>query len=136
MEVLLNTIWLLVAISAFVYWRFEEDAGAATVRHHRGLAIMVLGCALLLLFPVISLTDDLHSEQFPVEDSLRSAMKARSLEHGCLCARRFPFPVLAHPANSIDFGSKVLGAVMPPQIRPLYSSQVSPQKGRSPPFNA
>ena len=64
MEVLLNTIWLLVAIGAFLFWRPERYRGTPTARDHdRSFGILALACALVLLFPVISLTDDLHAEQ-------------------------------------------------------------------------
>ena len=88
MEVLLNTIWLLVAIGAFLLWRPERSRKARpSPRPRQTLSqFLALACALVLLFPVISLTDDLHAEQAAMEDSSRSVMKARNMVQGCLRA--------------------------------------------------
>lgn len=69
MELLLNVAWLLLALPAIWVWR--RDAG--TLHPARSLARIVsfltLGCVLLLLFPVISATDDLHPVQADVEEA-------------------------------------------------------------------
>ena len=52
MEVLLNTIWLLLAVGAFLYWhpdKYRETSAAHG--HNRAYGILVLACALILLFP-------------------------------------------------------------------------------------
>lgn len=133
MEVLLNTIWLLVSIAAFVCWR--PDRFNSTQRGQtRLLAVVTLACALLLLFPVISLTDDLHAEQYPMEDSSRSVIKARHLAHGCLRASRSPLVMAsnftAHSAASLNL---IIGAVVPPEIHPFHLALAASHQGRSPP---
>jgi len=69
MELLLNVAWLLLALPAIWIWR----RNAGTLHPARSLARIVsfltLGCVLLLLFPVISATDDLHPVQADVEEA-------------------------------------------------------------------
>jgi len=138
MELLLNTIWLLVAIEAFLFWRPARYKGTPTVRdHNNSFGILALACALVLLFPVISLTDDLHAEQAAMEDSSRTVMKARNLLHGCLRGGRSPFlatvTTAPYTATSLHmfFGSVVLI-----ETRFLCLTLISPREGRAPPSNA
>lgn len=63
MELLLNLAWLLLALPAYCLWR----RGARTVTPLQRL--LALACALVLLFPVISASDDLHAMRAEMEDS-------------------------------------------------------------------
>ena len=69
MELLLNLIWVFLAVPAFWLWRHE----ALPARRNRyltpGRYILVLGFVLLMLFPVISATDDLRAMQPETEES-------------------------------------------------------------------
>lgn len=57
MELLLNIVWLFTTAFVFVWWRVE---GCRTARGWRLCAgAVALLCVALLLFPVISMTDDL-----------------------------------------------------------------------------
>lgn len=138
MEVLLNSIWLLVAIGAFLFWHGEKF-GATTSRwpHNSRYRVTALACALVLLFPVISLTDDLHAEQAPMEDSSRSLMKVRSLTQGCLRAGGTRFaavvtPVAFYASPLYATPDRVLVVETPVLLYPSVSSRY----GRSPPFGA
>lgn len=65
MELLLNLLWAVLAgtaISAFL-------SSAPAQRKQFLLALAALCCALLLLFPSISVSDDLHFQAFVSEDS-------------------------------------------------------------------
>ena len=87
MEILLNVVWVLVAIVAFRVWSPGTDTGRPVKGNYNQLfGILALVCALALLFPVISLTDDLHTEQAALEDSSTTAMKAQDVLEGCLRA--------------------------------------------------
>jgi hypothetical protein len=138
MEVFLNSIWLLVAIGAFLFWQVDGEKGTIRRREHSSrYRILALAVALVLLFPVISLTDDLHSEQAAMEDSSRSVMKARSLAQGCLRASRAPFVAAVVKA---PYAAAVLhlfqGAVVLAETPLRCHTPVSAHEGRSPPFNA
>lgn len=73
MELLLNLAWLLLALPAFWLWR-----GARTGRKFSSLqCLLALGCVLVLLFPVISATDDLHAMRSEMEESPASKRSVR-----------------------------------------------------------
>jgi hypothetical protein len=67
MELLLNLAWLLLALPAYWLWR-----DCRTVRSRRRSSLQCLfslGCLLILLFPVISATDDLRAMRAEMEES-------------------------------------------------------------------
>ena len=68
MELLLNLAWLLLALPA--YWLWRRGTGARNARRLTALQfLLTLVCALVLLFPVISATDDVHAMRSEIEDS-------------------------------------------------------------------
>jgi hypothetical protein len=76
MELLLNLAWLLLALPAFWLWRRNF--------HTRALGklgslqcLLALACLLVLLFPVISATDDLHVMRTEMEESSPGKRSAR-----------------------------------------------------------
>jgi hypothetical protein len=77
MELLLNLLWLLLVMPAFWLWRYSRTAPerrAASPLH----CLLALGCLLVILFPVISATDDLHAMRAEMEESPASK---RSVGH-------------------------------------------------------
>jgi hypothetical protein len=65
MELLLNLVWLL--IGGIALWAF---LGSPSKGQRQFLfALVALFCAILLLFPAISVSDDLHFQAFVSEDS-------------------------------------------------------------------
>jgi hypothetical protein len=76
MELLLNLVWVLLALPA--YWLWRRDAGARQARRVSSLqCLLALGCGLVLLFPVISATDDLHAMRAEMEESATSKRTVR-----------------------------------------------------------
>lgn len=76
MELLLNLTWLLLALPAYWLWRRSF--------HTRALGnlgslqcLLALGCLLVLLFPVVSATDDLHVMGTEMEESSPGKRSAR-----------------------------------------------------------
>lgn len=68
MELLLNLAWVLLALPG--YWLWRQGAEARAARRVSPLQfLLALGCGLVLLFPVISVTDDLHAMQAETEES-------------------------------------------------------------------
>jgi hypothetical protein len=67
METILNLVWLGVALGStalwFLRWSLCKRKPTGSIRAE----IIAMGCAILLLFPVISLTDDLHPEILAVD---------------------------------------------------------------------
>ncbi|HEV2116945.1 MAG TPA: hypothetical protein VGR48_13020 [Terriglobales bacterium] len=67
MELLLNLAWVLVAVAAVVLWLRQNRRGVSAARVSLLLQSIALACALAVLFPAISATDDLHAAQLAVE---------------------------------------------------------------------
>lgn len=68
MELLLNLVWLLLAMPAFWLWHYSRTAPER--RKSSPLqCLLALGCALVVLFPVISATDDLHAMRAELEET-------------------------------------------------------------------
>ena len=68
MELFLNLAWILLAVPACWLWR-----SAPTVRCQRRIGsvqgLLVLAAVLVLLFPVVSATDDLRAMRTEMEES-------------------------------------------------------------------
>lgn len=71
MELLLNIIWLGLIVPAIWLWRRKPQCVPHAQTPYR--AFIILGCALLLLFPVVSASDDLNALRPEMEDSNPSA---------------------------------------------------------------
>lgn len=70
MELLLNLAWLLLALPAYWLWR---DSRCARGRCFASIQILLtLGCMLVILFPVISASDDLVARRAEMEESSSS----------------------------------------------------------------
>jgi hypothetical protein len=68
MELLLNLAWLLLALPAYWLWR-QSFHTRAQGRFGSLKCLLALACLLVLLFPVISATDDLHAMRAEMEES-------------------------------------------------------------------
>jgi hypothetical protein len=76
MELLLNLAWVLLALPA--YWLWRRDTEARLARRITPLqCLLALGCVLVLLFPVISASDDLHAMRAEMEESATSKRTVR-----------------------------------------------------------
>ncbi len=132
MEAILNTTWVLLSLLAF----------GAGVMHHRTrkgfthptwLVAMVFAVIALLLFPVISVTDDLHPVVFASEDSSRRNL-VTSIVHA----------PAASPALPAMPGATLVASIMAvSEVEPFNTSGVNPRagfsrvlKGRDPPLPA
>jgi hypothetical protein len=69
MELLLNLLWLTLALPALWLWRRESAFAHGPRRFDRVRPCLILSCILLLLFPVVSATDDLHAMRQEIEES-------------------------------------------------------------------
>lgn len=68
MELLLNLAWLLLALPAYWLWRHARSLPPGR-RFTSFQCLLALGCMLVVLFPVISATDDLHAMRTEMEES-------------------------------------------------------------------
>lgn len=93
MELLLNLAWLLLAVPAYWLWRNSRPAN----RRHGFSSLqcmLALGCALVLLFPVISATDDLHAMRAEMEES---SVSKRSIRQASADRNSLPHTRLQSP---------------------------------------
>jgi len=75
MELVLNLLWLMLAVPAVLIWRRGVTCPHAS--GHSCRSLVLLGCVLALLFPVISATDDLHPMRAEIEESSASKRLAK-----------------------------------------------------------
>jgi len=71
MELLLNALWLAVALTAF----------ALCARGGRDRRIIVTACIVALLFPIISITDDLAASVAAVEETVAACRVMAAAAH-------------------------------------------------------
>lgn len=68
MELLLNLAWLLLALPAYWLWRSSRYARTGQLLTSLQ-CLLSLACMLVILFPVVSATDDLHVMRAEMEES-------------------------------------------------------------------
>lgn len=105
MELLLNLAWLLLIVPAFCLWW-----GSRVAPQKRSVnalqALLALGCVLVMLFPVISATDDLLAMRAEIEESpvsKRSVRQATGDKASVSNLRLQTPPVLLRRADSFNF---------------------------------
>lgn len=80
MELLLNLAWLLLALPAYWLWCGRRATPAA--RKFTSLqCLLCLSCVLVVLFPVVSATDDLHAMRAEMEESPSGERNFRQASH-------------------------------------------------------
>ena len=103
MELFLNICWLALLLPAFLLWLQRASRSRST---RASLAIVCsLGCVLVLLFPVISASDDLHAVGQAMEESKRTfhhgghgGHALTSVAHSSL----FTLPVFSSPKAALE----------------------------------
>jgi len=137
MELFLNLCWLSLVLPACVLWRLRTSStgsgSPAGGPAGRPLVFLcVLGCAFILLFPVISATDDLHAMRPEMEESERAFRHAGH----CACTPH----ALTHSSQTVLPSSASLtpafeqiGTVVPPMSPTLRTFSAAAPAGRAPP---
>jgi len=134
MELGLNLLWLLLAVASLsLVWRGEDLCSRAGWQAWR--RILALACALVIFFPVISLTDDLHAAPLVMEDSNPARRLAKSSAAPGAAARLYrsllPFTVAA--GLKPDAAVPRLGLLAAWGIRFLAAAPVRRPNLRGPP---
>ena len=127
MELLLNVVWALVAGTAISAFLLSPPAR----RKQFLLEFGALCCALLLLFPAISVSDDLHFQAVVTEDAnpnKKLVNAAHSVEH---------FTTILFVVAALLAGLfRVVGFVRIASAAPYSSSSLDrPVLGRAPPLS-
>jgi hypothetical protein len=137
MELLLNLLWLTLALPAIWMWRSEAVRAQNGQRFARVRPVLLFGCVLMLLFPVVSATDDLHAlpqemeESTPSKRMVKQAVGDKSMAR---LAKAGPLPalvspVLFGPSEEICGQVVVVSAALP---QPVHFDQRS---ARGPPYS-
>ena len=134
MELLLNLAWLLLALPAFWLWRGARSVPRGS-KFSPVQCVLALGCMLVILFPVVSATDDLRAMRSEMEESSanKRAIRQGSQDKTSIwkCHSQ---PALAAAATSLIVSDRIwqplpsLGLFAPP-------SPAIRRSGRSPPFS-
>lgn len=130
MELLLNLAWLLLALPAYWLWRDSRTASRKFRPSHRLLA---LGCMLVILFPVISATDDLRVMRTEMEESPNSKRSISQSSHERPSAGKYN-PQTALTSSTNFFVATEWGWFRP--LAPLVSlptATIFSSPGRAPP---
>ena len=138
MELALNLAWLFLAIAsllALAVWRRFSPATSKPLRVSEWHTLVAVCCALVILFFVISMTDDLHDQQIASEDSQSRKLvladqdsRGKHVHHvdfsyaSCL----LPEP---EPLSATD-----VGRVAPLAFSHSGIGRTAPLSGRDPPF--
>ena len=124
---LLNSCWAVLAFCAALHYLRSTAHSGTPGRLQRALA---LGCALALLFPVVSADDDLQQQQMASEAGAVSRIIKASADHdNCKAPLSAVLPaVLAMPALASSVESPV--DFQPPVCRTLRAHATG---DRSPP---
>ncbi len=77
MELLLNIVWLVIAMGLAIGLSLHHRI--RTNKPSTFVVVVAIACTILLLFPAISLSDDLHSVTDAMEDSARKCVSIGSL---------------------------------------------------------
>ena len=132
MELLLNLLWLLLVMPAFWLWRYSRTAPerrSASPLH----CLLALGCLLVILFPVISATDDLHAMRAEMEESPTTK---RSVGHSS-GDKSSPSNSLLQPALivtlRVPFAPESAWYQAPPALTSIVGSPAVLRASRAPP---
>jgi hypothetical protein len=79
MELFLNILWALIVLACASIWRMRWARQARNRQHDAWRQWTAFACAMVLLFFVVSLTDDLHAELLFFEECSTSRRHASCL---------------------------------------------------------
>jgi hypothetical protein len=108
MELLLNLTWLLLVIPAYCVWRGSRTAGAR--KFSAAQSLFALACVLVILFPVISASDDLLAMRPEIEESPCGKRNIRQAHNdkGCGWNTRLQTPpALLASSEPFNFASEL-----------------------------
>lgn len=138
MELALNVFWLVIAAVSVALWRPLSSPLVARFRHRirPPKVLTALICALAILFPSISITDDLHAEQLVLEytNPFKQTLKNSQKSHGFSGLGKFnpPAAQAAHTAPSLFFNG-LAGHVAPFDETLQSQTLLSCPESRAPP---
>jgi hypothetical protein len=137
MEIALNLCWLAVVVAAYGVWlRRPQYRGRRLRTPQEWVAgALVLACVLFLIFPVISISDDVRAAREFLEEPSSDQPLTKNLEvQKRAPLGHLPAPVAAiaqHQAGPATF--RALGIVHVTDLLAIEFEPLRPAHGRSPP---
>jgi hypothetical protein len=138
MELLLNLLWLALALPALWWWRHESIHAEGCRRFGRVRHFLLFTCVLMLLFPVVSATDDLHAMRQEMEESSPSKrMVKQAVCDKCATglSNAGALPALICPA-SVGPSDEACGQVLVVTVLLPQKAYLSECASRAPPFSS
>ncbi len=138
MELLLNLLWLTLALPAVWMWRHKSVCARERRCFDRIRPVVLFGCVLMLLFPVVSATDDLHAMGQEIEESNPSKRVVKQVAVDKSLTRLMTagaLPALIFPA-SIGLDDKDNGQVLIVPVRLPEQTRFGKSSPRAPPRSA
>jgi hypothetical protein len=135
MELLLNLAWVLLALPAYGIWR-QGAVAKRQNRFHSLQGLLALGCLLVLLFPIISATDDLHAMRAEMEEpgaSKRSVRQASQDKFSVKISRLHHSPAIVENASRFALSCDRCRESVIPSSSPLAAPSIL-RAGRAPPI--
>jgi hypothetical protein len=135
MELLLNLVWVMLAVPAFWLWRLAKNSPSTS--KYSSYCWLTLACILILLFPVVSATDDLQAMRPEMEESI-SQDALGNPHHGKLLASAGTVCDSFASATALCCGQPelaFLGLVTQPVMLPSAVQFVMTRAGRAPPLS-
>jgi hypothetical protein len=135
MELFLNILWVFIALACLFVWRSRWAMQPREREHASWRQWTAFVCALILLFFMVSLTDDLHSELVVFEEC------SASRRHAACLARPHHAPQ-SHAAGSVyatlttpsfTYALAQIGLVTPELDHSRLDFHVGRTSGRAPP---
>jgi hypothetical protein len=137
MELALNLIWAIITVASYaLLFRYLASRRTNPARGpSRSQCVVALTCVLAILFPVISLSDDLHEMQATLVEASSSALVIRKcvVNHSSNHARalhQVPFVLALFAASA---RRAVLGFLAAQQVARFSPGLPLAASGRSPP---
>jgi hypothetical protein len=133
MELLLNLAWLLLALPAYWLWRGSRTPHAS--RNFSSLqCLLALGCMLVVLFPVVSATDDLRAMRAEMEESPSSKRNVRQASNDKASSWILPTPpALASTTNGLLIVNDEDWRQLPSPDLSVPATPAIARPGRAPP---
>ncbi len=137
MELALNSFWFALAVCGFALWlaRIRRRRGGALRALRPFWMLVAMACALAVLFPVISLTDDLHEQEAVAEDSSARLSTKRSATAGAsVRSHELSSPPAIKPHIWISpLEPALLDRVPPEEVRSPKTAFIPSLGSRAPP---
>ena len=101
MELFLNLTWVVLALPACWLW-LSTRRGQGQRDFSSLQCLLVLGSVLVLLFPVVSATDDLLAMRTEIEEPApgKRAVRSAAADRCSLCNSRFQGPAILPPTTA------------------------------------